>query len=89
MKMLEIVISSICSTQRKFIKSFFVFKALSLVLENAAFHGDLALHFPDIYHKYYDNNKEFKNVLTWAVKLAAEAELYDEVSTTMLNLVII
>ena len=56
-------------------------------MENAAFHGDLALHFPDTFHKFYDNNKDFQKVLEWAYDFAVESQLYDEVSSKMLNLV--
>jgi hypothetical protein len=58
-----------------------------MVLENSAFHGDMALHFPDSYHKFYDNDEAFRRVLSWCVKFSNDTKLYDEISDQMLNLV--
>jgi 3'-phosphoadenosine 5'-phosphosulfate sulfotransferase (PAPS reductase)/FAD synthetase len=65
----------------------FLLKAFAMVMETTAFNGDLALHFPDIYHQLYDTNNEFQETIKWAVNLVNESKLYDETSQRMIELV--
>ncbi len=62
---------------------------LSLLLENVLFLGDLALFFPDIFHRFYDKDQERRILTSWSYSFAAETEFYDEKSLEILSLVIL
>ncbi|UJR09830.1 hypothetical protein I4U23_014056 [Adineta vaga] len=59
---------------------------LSLLLENVLFLGDLALFFPDVFHRFYDKDQQRRTVTSWSYSFAAETEFYDEKSLEILSL---
>ncbi len=60
---------------------------LSLLLENVLFLGDLALFFPDVFHRFYDKDQQRRILTSWSYSFAAETEFYDEKSLEILSLV--
>ncbi len=60
---------------------------LSLLLENVLFLGDLALFFPDVFHRFYDKDQQRRILTSWSYSFAAETEFYDEQSLEILSLV--
>lgn len=60
---------------------------LSLLLENVLFLGDLALFFPDVFHRFYDQDQQRRTLTSWSYSFAAETEFYDEKSLEILSLV--
>ncbi len=60
---------------------------LSLLLENVLFLGDLALFFPDVFHRFYDQDQQRRILTSWSYSFAAETEFYDEKSLEILSLV--
>ena len=63
------------------------FIELSLLLENVLFLGDLALFFPDVFHRFYDKDQQRRILTSWSYSFAAETEFYDEKSLEILSLV--
>ncbi|XP_075544193.1 coiled-coil domain-containing protein 134-like [Dermacentor variabilis] len=61
--------------------------ALSQVLENTAFFGEIILRLPNIAHAVLNMNKAGAMVLNWAIGFANSTELYDETTTKLINLV--
>ena len=61
---------------------------LSLLLENVLFLGDLALFFPDVFHRFYDKDQQRRTLTSWCYSFAAETDFYDEKSLEILSLVI-
>ncbi|CAF1506936.1 unnamed protein product [Adineta steineri] len=59
---------------------------LSLLLENVLFLGDLALFFPDVFHRFYDKDQQRRTLTSWSYSFAAETEFYDEKSLEILSL---
>ncbi|CAF3735909.1 unnamed protein product [Rotaria sordida] len=59
---------------------------LSLLLENVLFLGDLALFFPDVFHRFYDQDQQRRILTSWSYSFAAETEFYDEKSLEILSL---
>lgn len=60
---------------------------ISILLENTAFTADLALHFPKIFHKLYDKNKNWQMVLESSVHIAKNSNILDEQTIQAINLV--
>jgi hypothetical protein len=60
---------------------------LSLLLENVLFLGDLALFFPDVFHRFYDKDQQRRTLTSWSYSFASETEFYDEKSLEILSLV--
>jgi hypothetical protein len=60
---------------------------LSLLLENVLFLGDLALFFPDVFHRFYDKDQQRRILTSWSYSFAIETEFYDEKSLEILSLV--
>ncbi|KAH6935614.1 hypothetical protein HPB50_007065 [Hyalomma asiaticum] len=65
----------------------FVALALSQVLENTAFFGEIVLRLPNIAHTVLNMNKAGAVVLNWAIGFSNSTELYDETTTKLVNLV--
>jgi hypothetical protein len=65
----------------------FLQKELSKTLENTAFIGDLALHFPDFFGKQYANKQSLQELVKWAFVFANNTNLFDETTQAMLQLV--
>ena len=65
----------------------FPFVELSLLLENVLFLGDLALFFPDVFHRFYDQDQQRRILTSWTYSFAAETDFYDENSLEILSLV--
>lgn len=65
----------------------FVYLELSLLLENVLFLGDLALFFPDVFHRFYDKDQQRRTLTSWCYSFAAETDFYDEKSLEILSLV--
>lgn len=61
--------------------------ALSQVLENTAFFGEIVLRLPNIAHTVLNMNKAGAVVLNWAIGFSNSTELYDETTTKLVNLV--
>ncbi|XP_037285193.1 coiled-coil domain-containing protein 134 isoform X1 [Rhipicephalus microplus] len=61
--------------------------ALSQVLENTAFFGEIILRLPNIAHAVLNMNKAGAVVLNWAIGFSNSTELYDETTTKLINLV--
>ncbi|CAF3377334.1 unnamed protein product [Rotaria socialis] len=59
---------------------------LSLLLENVLFIGDLALFFPDVFHRFYDKDQQRRILTSWSYSFAVETEFYDEKSLEILSL---
>ncbi|XP_015118046.1 coiled-coil domain-containing protein 134 [Diachasma alloeum] len=61
--------------------------ALSSVLENTAFLGDIALQLPDITHRILKKNTNWKNHMHWSLNFVNETRfLIDEATGDMLDL---
>ncbi|XP_004206188.1 coiled-coil domain-containing protein 134 isoform X1 [Hydra vulgaris] len=60
--------------------------ALGNVFENVALFGDLLLRCPDITHKLYDKNTEWRVTMNWGVVFSNESGLFDD-AEKFLNLV--
>ncbi len=56
-------------------------------LENTAFMGNLALHFPDFFGKYYDEKPQIQELIKWAFDFVNKTNLYDDTTQEMLNFV--
>lgn len=50
------------------------------------FLGDLALFFPDVFHRFYDKDQQRRILTSWSYSFAAETEFYDEQSLEILSL---
>lgn len=61
--------------------------ALSQVLENTAFFGEIILRLPNIAHAVINANKAGAVVLNWAIGFSNSTDLYDETTTKLINLV--
>ncbi|CAF3667789.1 unnamed protein product [Rotaria sp. Silwood1] len=59
---------------------------LSLLLENVLFLGDIALFFPDVFHRFYDQDQQRRILTSWSYSFAIETEFYDEKSLEILSL---
>ncbi|XP_032239016.1 coiled-coil domain-containing protein 134-like [Nematostella vectensis] len=60
--------------------------ALAHILENTAFFGDVLLRLPDITHKIFRHSTEWELLAKWSVSFANETGIFDEMDTTVLNL---
>uniref|UniRef100_A0A7M6DR17 Coiled-coil domain-containing protein 134 n=2 Tax=Clytia hemisphaerica TaxID=252671 RepID=A0A7M6DR17_9CNID len=60
--------------------------ALGRVFENVAMFGDLILRLPDITHKLYDKNQEWKVIMTWGVFMANESGIFEGSNEQLLDL---
>ncbi len=58
-----------------------------MVIENTAFAADVALHLPDKFHRYYNKNGEWQNVLVSAVAFVLKTGLLDDGTAKAINLV--
>lgn len=58
-----------------------------MVIENTAFAADLALHFPNIFHKLYDKNTEWQSILESSIGLTIKTGLIDDETVKAINLV--
>ncbi|KAK2585791.1 hypothetical protein KPH14_010396 [Odynerus spinipes] len=62
--------------------------ALSTILENTAFVGDIVLHFPDIAHRILKTQQEWSKTIHWSLNFAnAIKHLLDKPTITVINLV--
>lgn len=61
--------------------------ALSQVLENTAFFGEIVLRLPDISHAVLAENKANALMVHWAVGFANSTGFYDHTTTELVNLV--
>nr|XP_006812614.1 PREDICTED: coiled-coil domain-containing protein 134-like [Saccoglossus kowalevskii] len=61
-------------------------EALSSVLENTAFFGELLLRLPDISHDIYDKKSEWKDAMGWAVGFCEQSNVFEGIHYKMLNL---
>jgi len=50
--------------------------ALSSVLENTAFLGDIVLRLPDIAHELLDNNDDWKQLIQWAIDFTNDTHIF-------------
>lgn len=58
-----------------------------MVIENTAFAADVALHFPSIFHKLYDNNRQWQLILESSIALVIRSGLPDDETLKAVNLV--
>ena len=68
------------------IKCSYYLIALSSMIENAAFLGDLVLYLPDITKELLKNN-EWSTVFKWSLSLCQETKFLDKNTKKMLHLV--
>lgn len=61
--------------------------ALSQVLENTAFFGEIVLRLPNIAHAVLNMNKAGAVMLNWALGFSNSTGLYDETTTKLIHLV--
>ncbi|CAN7940542.1 unnamed protein product, partial [Ixodes pacificus] len=61
--------------------------ALSQVLENTAFFGEIVLRLPDISHAVLGENKASALMVHWAVGFANSTGFYDDTTTELIGLV--
>ncbi|CAN8006512.1 unnamed protein product [Ixodes hexagonus] len=61
--------------------------ALSQVLENTAFFGEIVLRLPDISHAVLGENKASALMVHWAIGFANSTGFYDDTTTELVNLV--
>lgn len=61
--------------------------ALSQVLENTAFFGEIVMRLPDIAHAALNMNKASALTFNWALGFSNSTGLYDETTTKLINLV--
>ena len=59
---------------------------VSMIIENTAFASDLALHFPDHFHKLYDKNYEWNTILESSIGLTLKTGLIDDETSKAINL---
>lgn len=64
----------------------FLRKALSSLIENSAFMGDLVLYLPDMTQKFLKNN-EWNNLFKWSLSICQEMPILDQATKKMLHLV--
>ncbi len=57
------------------------------MIENTAFTADLALHFPDNFHRLYDKNHEWQTMLESSLGLTVKSGLIDDETLKALDLV--
>ena len=50
--------------------------ALSTVLENTAFLGDIVLRLPDLAHELLDNNDDWKQLIQWAIDFTNDTHIF-------------
>lgn len=50
--------------------------ALSTILENTAFLGDIVLRLPDIAHELLDNNDDWKQLIQWAIDFTNDTRIF-------------
>ena len=60
---------------------------VSMIIENTAFAADLALFFPDKFHKLYDKNIEWQRILEASIGFALKTGLLDDETFKAINLV--
>jgi len=59
---------------------------LGHVFENVALFGDLILRCPDVTHKLYDSNQEWKVAMNWGFMFSNETGIFEGVNAKLLHL---
>ncbi|XP_070553139.1 coiled-coil domain-containing protein 134-like [Ptychodera flava] len=62
-------------------------EAVSSVLENTAFFGEVLLRLPDISHDIYEKRKDWLEIMTWAIKFSEKTRVFEGIHGKFLNLV--
>lgn len=61
-------------------------EAVGRIVENTAFFGDIVLRLPDIAHKIFSKDKEWKLLALWSLSFTNSTTIYDEMDSKLLNL---
>lgn len=76
------------STSRGFPITATLIDALTLIVENTCLIGDMILHMPDMSEKILSRDKEWKEILNWAVQFTLSVQdVIDAKTVKMLSLV--
>jgi len=65
----------------------FIVLALSMVLENTAFVGDILLRLPDATHALLKDNREWNLLVEWAVRFCNDTLIFEGSDELLLNTV--
>ena len=63
------------------------FSALSMVIENTAFLGEIVLHLPDLSHELLQKNKDWDSLIRWCVNFTNDTRILEKKDQKMLHLV--
>ena len=63
------------------------FPAMSMIVENTVFFGDILLHLPDITHDLLKRNKQWDLMARWGISFCNDTRVYEESEVKLLNLV--
>ncbi|XP_046853707.1 coiled-coil domain-containing protein 134-like [Xenia sp. Carnegie-2017] len=61
-------------------------EAIGNIVENTAFLGDIVLRSPDIAHKLFARNKEWKLLTLWSLSFTNNTRIYDDTDSKLLHL---
>lgn len=65
----------------------FCFPALSTILENTAFLGDIVLRLPDIAHELLDGNNDWKLLTHWAIDFTNDTRIFVDKDRQLVSMV--
>lgn len=60
--------------------------AMSMIIENTVFFGDILLHLPDITHDLLKRNKQWDLMARWGISFCNDTKVYEEAELKLLNL---
>jgi len=63
------------------------FLALSTILENTAFLGDIVLRLPDIAHELLDGNEDWKLLTQWAIDFTNDTHIFVDKDRQLISMV--
>ncbi|KAL8589900.1 hypothetical protein ACOMHN_023987 [Nucella lapillus] len=61
-------------------------ESMSKVLENTALFGDMLLRMPQAVHEFYDKNREWQLLMSWAYTFSNQSTVFEGPNKAMLNL---
>jgi len=67
--------------------SIFCFLALSTILENTAFLGDIVLRLPDIAHELLNGNDDWKLLTQWAIDFTNDTRIFVDKDQQLISMV--
>jgi len=61
--------------------------ALSTILENTAFLGDIVLRLPDVAHELLDGNEDWKLLTQWAIDFTNDTDIFVDKDRQLISMV--